>query len=140
METVLITLEDKEIWDSYYVFEDRNKIQNKPKDLAQSYKVNINQPKYDILHLDLNISICLKYVFGNEQFLVCEFHEDIDSVLFILKPLQATTQHSAWPIVVQHRAWTGSEGQKTSPYKEKEGQTWGYLLYSRPCPRGTLIS
>lgn len=57
METMLITLGDKEIWDSYYVFEDRNKIQNKPKDLAQRYKVNINQHKYDILHLDLNISI-----------------------------------------------------------------------------------
>lgn len=65
METMLITLGDKEIWDSYYVFEDRNKIQNKPKDLAQSYKVNINQHKYDILHLDLNVSICLNHVCGN---------------------------------------------------------------------------
>lgn len=47
------------------MFEDRNKIQNKPEDLAQSYKVNINQHKYDILYLDLNICICLSHLCEN---------------------------------------------------------------------------
>lgn len=47
------------------MYEDRNKIQNKPENLAQSYKVNINQHKTDILHLDLNIYICLHNLCGN---------------------------------------------------------------------------
>lgn len=45
---MLITVADKAKKDEIaiaIVFEDRNKIQNKPEDLAHSYGVNINQGK-----------------------------------------------------------------------------------------------
>lgn len=102
---MLVTLADKGKKDEIAImFDDRNKIQNKPEDLAQSYKMNINHDKYEVLHLDLNIPISLKHLCGNYQFLVCEFYEVIDSVLFIFKSPLPTTQHSAWPIIAQDRA------------------------------------
>ena len=67
MGTISITLADKD--EIAIMFQDRNKIQNKPEDIAQSYKVNIHQGKYEVLHLGLNISICLNQLYGNFQFL-----------------------------------------------------------------------
>ena len=46
------------------------KIQTKPEDITQSYKVNISQDKLEVLHLGLNIIICLNQLYGNFQFLV----------------------------------------------------------------------
>ena len=108
---MLVTLADKGKKDEMAItFDDRNKIQNKPEDLAQGCKMNINHDKYEVLHLGLDISISLNHLCGNYQFLVCEFHEVIDSILFIFKSLLLTTQHSAWPIIAQGRAWIGSGG------------------------------
>lgn len=106
---MLVTLADKGKKDEIAImFDDRNKIQNKPEDLAQSYKMNINHGKYEVLYLGLTISISLNSRCGNYQFLVYEFHEVIDSVLFIFKSPLLTTQHSACPITAQDRAWVGS--------------------------------
>lgn len=55
MGAVSITLADKD--EIATMFQDRNKIQNKPEDIAQSYQVNINQGKYEVLQLGLNIAI-----------------------------------------------------------------------------------
>lgn len=68
MGTISITLADKD--EIGTMFQDRNKIQNKPEDIAQSDQVNINQGKYEVLHLGLNIAICLNQLYGNFQFLV----------------------------------------------------------------------
>lgn len=92
METTLVTLADKGKKDEIAIMlEDRNKIQNKPEDLAQSYKMNINQDKYEVVCLDFNIPIPLNHLCGNYQFLVCEFHEVTESVLFIFKSPVLTT-------------------------------------------------
>lgn len=54
LKAMLATLADREKKDEIaFMFEDRNKIQNKLEDLAQSYKMNINQDKYEVLHLGL---------------------------------------------------------------------------------------
>lgn len=84
---MLVTLADKGKKDEIAImFDDRNKIQNKPEDLAQSYKMNINHGKDEVLHLGLNISISLNSRCGNYQFLVYEFHEVIDCLIYLQVP------------------------------------------------------
>lgn len=63
---MLVTLADKGKKDEIaLMFDNRNKIQNKPEDLAQSYKMNINHDNYEVLHLSLNVSISLNHLCGN---------------------------------------------------------------------------
>ena len=102
---MLVTLADKgKKAEIAIMLEDRNKVRNKPEDLAQNHKMNISQDKYEVLHLDLNLSVSPNHLCGNYQFLACELHEVTESVLFIFKSPLATTQHSAWPIITQQRA------------------------------------